>query len=501
MKYLKNALLVWILCTTHALCAQHNYISDQNVTDRVETEMAWQLDIPADQIDVSTQEGIVMLGGTVNNLLAKEKATTLTGAVRGVRGVVNQIKVQPPTVNDAELQERIMKNIFKDPAADSYEVDVFVDNGRVRLTGTVQSWQEKKLTEYSVKRVKGVQEVESQLDMEPAHDRLDNEIKREIAAAIQNDIRLYMSPVKVEVENGRVKLLGSVGSLNDQNLAVNYAWTYGVQEVDISKLDIDPWIKSENLRDKKYPVVDDFKIQKAIEDAFMYDPRVMSTQPTVRVQNGVVVLNGRVGTLEAKRAAGADARNIVGVAMVKNNLKVRADFAPNDEALSQRVKAAIVDHPEVNLQSIGVEVSGGIVYLSGNVRTAYERAKAEEATAKVVGVVRIVNQIDTIYATNHTPHPFNDVTSIYYPNPFSYPDEYYGYPLTDAQISQNIQDEWWWESKVDNEQLSVEVEAGVATLSGTVNSWQEMDAAVRNAFEGGAKSVVNKVALKRVGKK
>jgi len=42
----------------------------------------------------------------------------------------------------------------------------------------------------------------------------------------------------------------------------------------------------------------------------------------------------------------------------------------------------------------------------------------------------------------------------------------------------------------------VKVENGVATLTGTVDSWSEYRAATENAYEGGASSVKNELKIK-----
>jgi osmotically-inducible protein OsmY len=48
---------------------------------------------------------------------------------------------------------------------------------------------------------------------------------------------------------------------------------------------------------------------------------------------------------------------------------------------------------------------------------------------------------------------------------------------------------------VDSEQITVTVDDGVATLTGTVDSYTEMEAAVENAYEGGAVWVDNDLEL------
>ena len=68
----------------------------------------------------------------------------------------------------------------------------------------------------------------------------------------------------------------------------------------------------------------------------------------------------------------------------------------------------------------------------------------------------------------------------------------------DRDIQAAIESELWWSPFVGADEVSVEVEDGVATLTGTVYSWSEHRAAANNSLEGGAIAVDNDlvVALK-----
>lgn len=495
LKYLKINLLIILCGFMTATFAQQNTVTDENITERVETEMAWQRDIPADQINVETKSSIVLLSGSVNNVLARDRAASLAGAVRGVRGVVNEIKVDPPEMDDGVLRDNIKNALFEDPAADSYEVDVKVDDGKVTLTGTVQSWQEKNLSEYVAKGVKGVKSVQNDIQLDFSLQRPDNEIKREIEQALKTDIRLYPNTVEVSVNNGEVKLSGYIGNVNARNLAKSYAWTTGVSGVDSDALEIESWAANSNLRKEAIPAITDPEIKEAVKDAFLFDPRVFSFKPDVTVDNGIVTLSGRVDNLKAKKAAAADAKNVTGVVMVKNNLKVRPDFIPSNSVLITRVQNALDRNPDVDEYEIVVAAWNGKVYLNGDVDTYYEKNKAEDIASNVKGVVDVVNNLGVyFYDDNDYLYPYAS-GSYYYPTPYGSPSQYYTYPLTDLQIQENIEDELWWSPFVNEFDVAVQVTSGVATLSGEVDSWQEQQAAIENAYEGGAISVVDNLTI------
>ncbi len=67
----------------------------------------------------------------------------------------------------------------------------------------------------------------------------------------------------------------------------------------------------------------------------------------------------------------------------------------------------------------------------------------------------------------------------------------------DRELRQDIRDELAFSPFVDEERVHVKVRRGVATLTGTVEDRSAMVAAVENAYEGGARRVVNKLRVNR----
>jgi osmotically-inducible protein OsmY len=65
----------------------------------------------------------------------------------------------------------------------------------------------------------------------------------------------------------------------------------------------------------------------------------------------------------------------------------------------------------------------------------------------------------------------------------------------DAEIKQDIENEIWWSPFVDSADVHVTVSDGVATLTGTVESWSAREMASANAYEGGAQRVVNQIQV------
>jgi osmotically-inducible protein OsmY len=115
-------------------------VTDITISDAIEDRLLQDDSIRAHLIDVATTDGIVNLGGAVDNLLAKERAGRIAQSLKGVREVVNTIRVIPPILrSDTEIAKDVKAALKEDPAADVYEIDVLVKDHVVTLSGTVES--------------------------------------------------------------------------------------------------------------------------------------------------------------------------------------------------------------------------------------------------------------------------------------------------------------------------------------------------------------------------
>jgi osmotically-inducible protein OsmY len=69
---------------------------------------------------------------------------------------------------------------------------------------------------------------------------------------------------------------------------------------------------------------------------------------------------------------------------------------PTDAELKQRVSEFLTKQGRVSLQRIKIDVSDGVVTLTGNVSTFYEKQLCLECLSRVAGVTRLVDAIHVI---------------------------------------------------------------------------------------------------------
>ncbi len=452
--------------------------------------------VPSHLIDVTTRDGIVTLTGSVDNILAKERAARLARIVKGVRAVINKIDVALPAPRgDRLIREDVEDALRSDPAVSSHRIDVSVQDNAVVLSGCVDSWQEKMLCEKVTKGVKGVRDVTNNIQIEWLEERTDQEIEAEIKGALRWDALVEHGLIRVEVSEGKVILRGFVGSAAEKQRVYRDVHIHGVEYVDMSRLKVRDWARNNDLKGARFADLSGEKIENALKNALSLDPRVSSGDIALQfAEDGqTVTLRGTVDNLKAKRSAGQDARNTVGIRDVRNRIKVRSLEPTSDERVEDKVERALNRDPYVGRYTIAAHVTNGRVELEGLVASYFEKLRADDVASRVNGVLCVDNHL--MVQKGHDPTFYNPYVDDWHWSDSQkytrrFPDK------RDKQIKKDIEDELWWSPFVDLADVTVDVDDGIATLTGTVDSWQEYHAAANNAYEGGAIYVDNDLVLK-----
>lgn len=140
-----------------------------------------------------------------------------------------------------------------------------------------------------------------------------------------------------------------------------------------------------------------------------------------------------------------------------------------DADIHQHVKTMFALDPFLEEHEIEVSVNDQHVTLSGAVDYEQEKSRAEELASHVNGVAAVTN--DLVVLSEWTWQ-------------------------SDVEIQGRIITGLRWSPFVDSDEIDVTVEQGTAILTGVVDSWTECVIAEENAYEGGAKNVVNKLKLR-----
>jgi osmotically-inducible protein OsmY len=471
MKILRIFLTIWLGAApvwAAGMLQEPENLSDKDITHAVETELLVAEAVPSHLIDISTQNGVMTLSGSVNNILARDRAVELAGMIKGVRSVIDKIEVDPVPRPDNEIREDVKDALLFDPATESFDIEVTVQNGIVILNGEAESFAERQISERVAKGVTGVKDLKNLIDVSYKLDRPDREIEEEIQARLEADARVDAGLIDVQVKDGRVILDGVVGSRAEWVQAELDTWMAGVQSVDSSGLEIEWWARNKMKRKQVQNPGDEW-IKEAVQDALAYDPRVWSFKLDVDVEDSVVTLDGVVTNLKAKRAAEEDAGNTTGVSWVKNFIKVRPETVKTDAEIAEDVRSALKRDTYVERHDITLHVDNAKVFLYGYADTYFEKYHAEDVVSRVEGVVEVQNNLNIQHIQETKP---------------------------DWQLKLDLGERLFWSPYLNRDRINISVEDGVVTVTGTVDTWFEYYKVARAAQKAGAEKVNNRLEVK-----
>jgi osmotically-inducible protein OsmY len=146
-----------------------------------------------------------------------------------------------------------------------------------------------------------------------------------------------------------------------------------------------------------------------------------------------------------------------------------------DSQLQHDVMAELEFDPSVDHADIGVSVTDGVVTLTGLVKSYAEKVAAERAAWRVAGVRDLAEEIKVRYPAAKK--------------------------STDTEIAKRIRDIFKWDATIPEEKISVKVEKGWVTLSGTVEWFYQGEAARKAASKiHGVTGVTNLTQIRKTPK-
>ncbi|MCB9775337.1 MAG: BON domain-containing protein [Nitrospiraceae bacterium] len=465
--FLTVMLTFWPIASACAEQGQHMVMEAEMIL-AIEDRLAGDEFVQENLIDVVSEKGIVTLLGEVDNILAKERAAALTAPIKGVRSVMNQLLVNPlSSLEDQDIEDHVQSALLENPATELYDMSMKVTDGRGTLTGTVQSWQEKQLALQVAKGVEGTKAIQDQLEVLTVKNRSDKAVQQEILQRLHHDVWVDSSPVMITVRDRRVTVAGTVRSVDEKSRIISLAWVDGITSVNGEQLQVE-WSAREPMRRSGFHIASDETIQYAIYDALSYDPRITNADITIEVKEGLVTLTGIVDNLQAKTTAEENTWNTTGVYNVMNLIKVRTKQNYSNKDIATRAKAVFRHDPLLNHKTINVSVSNRTIALRGTVKSRSQKSRAGLLAARVKGATTVDNRLK--YA-------------------IEWQDK------SDPELRQDIEDQFWWSPFLSDHSISVRVEDGVATLKGSVRSWQQRSLAAEHAFVAGARFGHNRLQV------
>lgn len=421
-------------------------------------------------IDVSTDEGIVTLNGTVISLMHKRYAGLVARKIHGVRSVLNQVSVVTLPRPDADIVADIGMRIQHNTTGQVRRLRIEVDAGNVRLHGEVTSFGLSAEAELAATSVPGVRSVANGIVIRPTALRTDAQIKKEIEGSFHRDVYLTGYDIRVDSSEGTVSLDGTVGNAYLRQRAENLAWnTSNVVDV-VNSLKTSRLADRGEVRTDRTPTNDE--LTENIVAQLQHDRRLDASHINVAVRGGHVTLRGHVPTVAQRQIAETDTLDVAGAIWITNLLSVRTSLRPDSDIVSDASRLMNADSA-LHGRPIAVLSVDGVVTLTGSVNSLYGRFRASQIVSRVPGVRVIQNRIDVFLTTALRDRTLQDHIR--------------------TRLHSNFETAWV------SRRIAVNVKDGVAVLSGDVDTFAQRREAGRMAtMTAGVQRVLNHVTVRGV---
>lgn len=146
-------------------------VSDYQKTDTEIAQAAvhalkWHSAVPDDRVTLTVKDGWIALAGTLDWQYQKDAAAKAVRDLTGVKGVTNDIRVQPH-VKTIDVRDKIEAAFKRSAEIDARRINVTAQDGKVILSGNVHSWAERQEAERAAWAAPGVSLVEDRLSVVP----------------------------------------------------------------------------------------------------------------------------------------------------------------------------------------------------------------------------------------------------------------------------------------------------------------------------------------------
>ncbi len=373
-------------------------------------------------------------------------ALTLCGCPRGPAG-----EAAPPAgsevrrpMTDAEIVTAVQSELLTDSGVPSFRLDVAAEEGVVTLTGELGDLATRDRAVRLAQTVRGVRSVVDRVSIRDpgVSDAL---LERMVELALEYDPATDLHELEVDADHGVVHLRGTVDSWHERELVrLTAAGVVGVRAVeDHVALDL----TAER---------GDAEIVADVEGLVEADVLLQPHQLDVACEDGEVTVTGSVGSAAQRRrveqrawVSGTRSVDVSGVRVLewlddewqRDTLHPLVPDATIEEALSD---ALHVD-PRVSRLDIEVAVDHGTVTLDGVVDHLEARRAAEQTARNTRGVWSVRNLLRVVPPAQRS----------------------------DEELAAAVRQALLRDPLVEGRPIEVEVEEGVVTLGGTVDSRYE----------------------------
>lgn len=141
--------------------------------------------------------------------------------------------------------------------------------------------------------------------------------------------------------------------------------------------------------------LDDMELRDNVETAIRGNAATAGLHLKIDVEDGTATAVGRVRDLAQADDVVALASKVRGIRAVdRSGLRLEHDSVPDDE-IARGALRAIAQMPKLGSSAIDVDVAGGVVTLTGTIKSAAFRGDVRRVVGSIDGVVDLVDRLDS----------------------------------------------------------------------------------------------------------
>lgn len=221
---MRNKFSLWVLFLVlgTGVCLGAPPTTDSQATAGIQSRLDHAKVMRHGDVQVSYENGVATLTGTVDNLGSKLDAENAARKAPGVTQVVDNIQVTAPGVGETQMLQAARHEIVMYYAYGIFDnVNLQAQGGTLTVSGQVTQPFKKTDMGRLLERVKGVAVLQNNLEVLPVS-TFDDRLRLQVARAIYGDpffvqySNLALPPIHIIVKNGNVTLEGVVARSMDR---------------------------------------------------------------------------------------------------------------------------------------------------------------------------------------------------------------------------------------------------------------------------------------------
>ena len=212
--------------------------------------------------------------------------------------------------------------------------------------------------------------------------RTDRQIQDDVQAELKWEPTLQAEHIGVAVKEGIVTMTGNVVNFSDKWTAEQAVGRVSGVKGVAEELEVTLFGATSHT---------DSDIAHAAANALAWDYSVPKDKVKIKVEKGVVTLNGDVECFFQKDAARRAVASLTGVKWVTNMINIKPTVTPVQ--VEDSIKKTFARRARLDAEKITLEVNGGEVVLKGHVATWNEKQDAAMAAWATGGVTNVKNNL------------------------------------------------------------------------------------------------------------